>query len=228
VIFKKFLNLNIIMHSKTGPDLLRQTITRLWQYNIYVQKPFDSGYSFINIFKVCYLIEVFLVFFRPSKLHTRNKKLLQFIKKTIHRLIEPSSYKLINFRLNKKNQKLFLFCNIGSRAYMYPTENLTFSYKILLEKLKKKIKSFKLSFFLLKCRFYTLYTFKLLTKIKKKFQKNFNKKFLVSKCFKKFKGLQQYFFLNKKHMQLIKSKSPTIKSLRLFRLNKNDYFEQTR
>lgn len=136
------------MHKKTSPDLLRQTITRLWQYNIYIQKPYNICFNFILIFKICYIIKLFLIFYR--KLHilqTHNYKQQKLIKKTIFRLNAISTYKLINFRLNKKNKKLYLFCNYASRTQMYPFQINTIQYHYLYLKFKKKIRIFKYNLF---------------------------------------------------------------------------------
>jgi len=94
------------MHKKTGPNLIHQTLTRLWLYNIYVQKPYKPSTIFLLFFKICYILEIFFTFYRPYQhTYTKNFKIFRKIKRTLYRLDEPGYYKLINFRINKQNKK---------------------------------------------------------------------------------------------------------------------------
>ena len=208
------------MHSKTGPDLIRQTITRFWQYNIYVQKPFDSGYSFLALFKLLYIIEFFFSIFRPSKLFIRNKHFRKIIKKAIYRLIEPSTFKLINFRINKNYKNLFLFCNIGSRSHMFPKIAKNLNYSSLKFKFKKKLNFFRYTFFLIKNRFFNSSFIKSI-----KYKKILTIKEVIKfKNFKNFyfliKNKNRFFNLNQKH----KLKNGTIKYWKLNIKNKKEIF----
>ena len=188
------------MHNKTGPDFLRQTITRFWQYNLYVQKPFDSGYSFIALFKLNYMLEIFLNIFRPAKLNLRNNKIRKTIKKTTYKLIEASNFKLINFRLGRNQNNLIFFCNLGSRTHMFPTLLQNIQYNNIKFKFQKKLNFFKYTFFLLKKKVFSSSFIKYL------FYKSTNK---FNKITNKFYNFQKFYFLKKKKNRIenIKQKS---------------------
>ena len=116
------------MIRKTGPDLLRQTLTRLWFFNFYVQKPYNLGTQFIFIFKLLYFINIFLGCFRPLRKNTYIYQITHHIKKNTHRLIEISTYKFTTFRINYQNRNLNLYTNINSRKTMYPRKFQTFDF----------------------------------------------------------------------------------------------------
>lgn len=177
------------MHNKTGPDFLRQTLTRFWQYNLYVQKPFDSGYSFIALFKLNYMLEIFLNIFRPAKLNLRNNQIRKTIKKTTYKLIEVSNFKLINFRLERNQKNLIFFLNLGSRTHMFPTLLQNLQYKNIKFKFQKKLNFFKYTFFLLKKKIFSSNFIKYL------FYKPFNK---INKISNKFYNIQKYYLWRKK------------------------------
>ena len=182
------------MRSKTGINLTRQTITRFWKQNIYIQKPYNTGISFLQVFKICYIIEIFLVVFRALKLKSRNLNIIRDLKNKLHRVYEISSYKIINFRFNNKNKKLFLFCNIGMRSLMFPMLPIIFNYKQIIELLKKKLKQFKYNFLLLNYRRY-IYFF---TVKVKKYKKQI-KKFVFLNLEIKLQALQNIYIVKKKN-----------------------------
>lgn len=124
------------MKQRTKTDLLRQTITRYWKFNVFTQKPYKKGYNFINLFKIYYLIEIFLTSIRQLHSKTRNDFIYKFSKKATHRLDEISSYKFVNFRLFSNN-KFLIFCNISSRTEMFPAINKKKIMKRLILNIKK-------------------------------------------------------------------------------------------
>jgi hypothetical protein len=130
------------MNKKTGPDLLRQTITRFWYYNMYLQKPYNSGYSFLFIFKLAYMIEIFLTNTRPARKRTFNMQLKHKIKKNTHRLIETATYKYLNIKIVSQNKNINMYINIASRKEIYPRLTETFNLKQIAVLLKKKLKIF--------------------------------------------------------------------------------------
>ena len=192
------------MRSKTGINLTRQTITRFWKQNIYIQKPYNTGISFLQVFKICYIIEIFLVVFRALKLKSRNLNIIRDLKNKLHRVYEISSYKIINFRFNNKNKKLFLFCNIGMRSLMFPMLPIIFNYKQIIELLKKKLKQFKYNFLLLNYRNYIYFFLKKLNQ--NRLIKLKNLKFDISKIKFKFKSLNTLYLLKFNKDVILKNK----------------------
>lgn len=171
---------------------------------MYIQKPFNVGTSFIQIFKVCYIIEIFLVVFRTLKLKSRNLNIVRDLKNKLHHVSEISSYKIVNFRMHKKNKKLLFFCNIAMRSLMFPILPLLFNYKYLMECLKKKLKQFKYNFLLLNYRNYIFYFLK---KLKQNRLMNLkNSKLFISKIKLKFKSLNSLYLLKYNKEVIFKNK----------------------
>lgn len=110
--------------SRAGPDLVRQTLTRLWHYNMYIQKPYNSGNIFLAIFKPIYILEVFLTTYREQRLKWHNKHITRtkYGRKKLYNL-EPAPYKFINFRIRFINNIVNLFVNYNGRneVFMKPS-----------------------------------------------------------------------------------------------------------
>lgn len=143
------------MNKKTGADLIRASITRFWYFNLYLQKPYDIGYNFMYIFKLAYLIEIFLTCFRPFRKNTYNKQIYYKLKKNTHRLIQPGTYKLTTFRLNQQHNKINLYVNITSRKEMFPKEVKLLVSKTIILFFKKKFKYLRNNKILFKKNIYT-------------------------------------------------------------------------
>jgi len=177
------------MKTRAGPRLLRQTLTTFWQYNIYVQKPFNSGHSFVRLFKICLLLELFLKAYKPIHRYTQFRILSRQIRKNIYKLAEPSSYKLINIRIIKNKKNLELFCNFGSRIKIFPSISKTFSYKNIARILKKKIGYYRHSFRLTKYRPFSVFSEQILSIFTER-----NASALVNTTFSKFQNLKKFYF----------------------------------
>ena len=94
------------------------------------------------IFKLLYLVNIFLGCFRPLRKNTYIYQITQHLKKNTHRLIEISTYKFMTFRINSQHRKLNLYININSRKNMYPIKQKTFEFTRLFILFKKKMKVF--------------------------------------------------------------------------------------
>jgi hypothetical protein len=191
---------------------------------MYVQKPYDTGFIFLSIFKLYSIIEIFLTFFRPSKINIRNVKIHNFIKTTTHRLIEPSIFRLVSSRIYKNEKSLILYCNIGSRTYMYPESKQLLEFKNLHFKFKKKLNIFKYTFFLLQKRIYTNF-----------FTKNYYNFFCISNysninnSVKKFNLLQKFYIFLKKQKRSINSEiNKTITTAQPIKINRRIHSELSR
>jgi len=178
------------MQSKTGPILSRHALTNLWQFNIFIQKPFDVGYSFLVLFKLCFMIELFLTAYRPVHKYTEDKRSLKKMKKGIFRLPLPSAYKFINARMLKTKKALDLFCNYNDRTKTYPAMSKTFRYKVLYAKVLRKIKTYRHTFNLVENRIFSIATFLAIAK------KNF---FFLPRfgAFAKMLNLKKFYLANK-------------------------------
>lgn len=128
------------MRIKAGPNLIRQTITRFWQYNIYIQKPYAIEHIFINLFKFIFFIKIFLTNFRISKLQINNIELKKKIKDVNYHNFDFSTLKLNTFLIERKSNKYLIFCNINSRRSFYLKPTNTFLLKTIKFKLEKKLK----------------------------------------------------------------------------------------
>lgn len=107
---------------------------------MYVQKPFNIGYSFLSIFKLINLIEIFLTIRRPFRATTYVTETSRKLKSKTHRLIETGTYKLLTIRCTQHNNKLNINVNIGSRKYIFPKYMKNFQIKQLTLLFKNKIK----------------------------------------------------------------------------------------
>lgn len=115
------------------------------------------------IFKLLYLVNIFLGCFRPLRKNTYVSQITHQLKKNTHRLIEISTYKFITFRINYQNRVLNLYINITSRKTMYPIKPQTFEFTQLFMLFKKKMKVFDYSHTIIKKNKYSNF---LNTKIK--------------------------------------------------------------
>jgi hypothetical protein len=109
---------------------------------MYLQKPFNAGYNFLLIFKLIYMLEIFLTTIRPIRKKTFNLQIKHKIKKQTYRLTESATYKLLNIKLFMQNKKITIYINIASRKEMYPHLNETFYIKPMILLIKKKLKQF--------------------------------------------------------------------------------------
>lgn len=128
------------MRVKINPKLLRKKITQLWTTNLYIQKPYKIENIFIKTFKIIFLIKLFLKTFRSFKLFSNNKKLQKKLKKITHSLIEISNFKILNILCEKKQQKLYIFCNIISRSSFTSNFLKLLDIKAIHFNLNKKLK----------------------------------------------------------------------------------------
>jgi hypothetical protein len=118
---------------------------------MYIQKPYDTGYTFNNTLKFFHICEIFLTTIRTKRLKTRNIRLLnKAYKKDVLRILEPSVYKIINFRLNSLNEKIGFFLNYGSRSKIFPALPGIQNFKNHNFKYKKKLKILTYSHLLIK------------------------------------------------------------------------------
>ena len=160
---------------------MRQTITRYWKYDMFLQKTQRVGFNFIKLQKFYYFFELFFNCYRPSHLKIRNFLIKKLWRKNTFRLDEISNYKFINNRNLILNKTLLFFCNLSSRTEIFPTWPQTFSIKNLHFRNEKKIARFAYSFFLYKKNFLAFKFYKLYKKTYKKvkyqtiFKNMFNK-----------------------------------------------------
>ncbi len=182
------------MRLKAGPNLIRQTITQLWQYNFFIQKPYKIENIFLTVFKYIYLIKIFLITFRNSKIYLNNKKLKEKIKQNSYLIPDFSNLKLLNFYFEKKNKNLIIFCNIFSRTNFFTEFNNRLKNKNILFLLEKKLKKN-----LYTHNFIKKFIYKLPKQLKQKNTKNIPQKFLNCFILKKVKS-------NKKKTELKKIK----------------------
>jgi hypothetical protein len=157
------------MHKKTGPTLLRNSLTRLWQYNIFTAKPLKIENTLMFFFKLYFLCKMYILIFRIFHFFSRQRRQLGLVKYQIHRLLNVSSFNFLNFRVFNLENIISIFINLGSRT--------NFFYK------KKKFGFFKILQFKV---FKTFQLFEIRKKIKKIFFFNFFYKYLKKKTFLKY------------------------------------------
>lgn len=231
------------MRIKANPNLLRQKLTQLWQQNIYNQKPYKIETVFIKTFKLFFLIKIFLTTFRNSKLFLKNRIIQKKLKKLNHKIINISNFKLLNINYLKKQNNLFIFCNVISRTNLFLRFLKTYNFKTkhfnLVKKLKKnkyilklkknqikaykKIKFKKLNFFKLKIVYILKKKPYVFSKQKNKFKKLklFNK--IILKAIKKkikLKWKKKIKYKMKKQKKIYKMKKQKIFFKLIFFKNK--------
>jgi len=108
------------MSATTGPNLIRNSITRLWYLNIFSQKPFNTNVLAVELLKIVYIIETFLTLQRYHRSWIRNLVLRKIISKVALRTAEPSAFRLINYRLYAVDGNLRFFGNYAWRSSMLP------------------------------------------------------------------------------------------------------------
>ena len=128
------------MRIKANPNLLRQKLTQLWKFNIFIQKPYKIEQTFLLLFKTIQLIKFFLTNKKPIQLQTQNQTLQKNWQKNNYNLQEISIFKLINFIIEKRNNKFLLFNNINSRTNFYTSISKQYLFDTLLFNFEKKFK----------------------------------------------------------------------------------------
>jgi hypothetical protein len=136
------------MKQRARPELLRQTLTRYWKYDMFLLLQQRVGFNFVKLQNIQHLFEIFLTCFRPAHFKIRNIFIKRLWKKTTFRLDGISNYKYINNRSIFLNKALIFFCNISSRTEMFPSTPQSFSVKNLQFRNDKKINLFVFSNFL--------------------------------------------------------------------------------
>lgn len=199
------------MIKKTGPDLLRQTLTRLWFFNIFVQKPYKLGLNFMFVFKLAYLINIFLTSARPFRKNTFVSQITHQIKKNTHRLIEIGTYRIVTIRLNYQHYKLNFYTNISSRKIMFPKNKETFNFKHIYIAIKKKLKIFDYKHIISKKNIYTNFTMSHKTTIKQ--LKNNEKLKIFNKKFKNILLLQNKKKVANRNFNINLKKKKTVSSI---------------
>jgi len=196
---------------------MRQTLTRYWKYDMFLQKIHRVGFNFVKLQNFYYYFEIFFTCYRPSHLKIRNFFIKRLWRKNTFRLDGISNYKFINNRNIFMNKTLLFFCNISSRTEMFPGNPQTFITKNLQFRNEKKIARFSYSFFIYKKQFLAHNFFKLsLLFLNGQKRKN---EFAVNKMFNKLVQTKNWLLNWKKQFRLLNKKNikkPTLKKINNF------------